>query len=188
MPSSYLGASQFAGAIGISPYGSRAELWRLMTRRKTFDGNVYTQHGNDSEPLAVAAYEAHTGEIVTDQQRWYSLEYLGAHIDGRVGDRTTEFKCPFNRMYEDVPVYNMCQLQGQMHLAGVPHCHFVAWRFDELTRTESLRIWHVDYSEEYWLWMRPMLDEFWQMVQTDTEPPRMTRKPIPLDVERQRIA
>ncbi len=182
MPSSYLGASQFAGAIGISPYASRAELWRLLTRRKTFDGNIATRHGNDSEPLAVAAYEAHTGEIVTDQQQWYSLEYLGAHIDGRVGNRTTEFKCPFNRMYEDVPPYNMCQLQGQMHLAGVPECHFIAWMPDEL------RIWRVEYSAEYWLWMRPMLDEFWQMVQNDTEPPRMTRKPKPFEVARQRVA
>lgn len=180
--SPYLGASNFAGAIGISPYGSRAELWRLLTRRKTFDGNQYTRHGNTCEPLAVAAYEAHTGDIVTDQQRWYSLDkYLGCHIDGRANNRITEFKCPWSRMYEDVPDYYVTQVQGQMHLSETEECHFTVWMLNEL------RIWLVTYSPEYWLWMRPKLDEFWQMVESDIEPPRLMRKPKPPEVKKMRI-
>lgn len=178
----YLSASQFASAAGICPYNSRAEAWRLITGRKTFDGNDATRHGEDCEPLAVAAYEARTGEIVTDRQRWFEHEHFGTHIDGRAGTVVTEFKCPVSGLYEDVPAHYMAQIQGQMRLVGAPACHFVAWTQDEL------RIWAVEYSDEYWLWLRPLLDQFWKFVETDEEPARLKRKPKPLEVKTERIA
>lgn len=178
----FLSASQFAAAIGISPYSSRAEAWRLITGRKTFDGNDATRHGEQCEPLAVAAYEAHTGEIVTDQQRWFEQEFLGTHIDGIASGRITEFKCPVAGLYEDVPEHYMPQIQGQMTLANLAECHFVAWSHDEL------RIWRVEHSNEYFEWMRPLLTEFWSMVQTDTEPARLKRKPTPIKLRTERIA
>lgn len=178
----YLSASQFSAAAGISPYQSRAEAWRLITGRKTFDGNDATRHGEECEALAVAAYEAHTGEIVTHQQRWYEREHFGTHIDGLAGFAITEFKCPFAGIYEDVPAHYMPQVQGQLALTLAPECHFVAWTNDEL------RIWRVKYSDEYWKWMRPLLDEFWECVQKDTEPGRLKRRPTPIEVKTERIA
>lgn len=179
----YLSASQFSAAVGISPYQSRAEAWRLITCRKTFDGNDATRHGTECEPLAVAAYEAHTGEIVTDQQRWFEREHFGTHVDGLVGgDLVTEFKCPVAGIYDDVPAHYMAQIQGQMGIALVTECHFVAWTPDEL------RIWKVEFSKDYWFWMRPLLDEFWQCVQKDIEPARLKRKPKPIEVPSVRIA
>lgn len=177
----YLGASQFAAAIGISPYTSRAEQWRLMTGRKTFDGNDATRHGTECEPLAVAAYEAHTGEIVVDQQRWYGLDYFGTHIDGRTSTNLVECKCPFAGIYDEVPVHYMPQVQGQMWLAKVNRCHFVAWTADEF------RIWEVEFEIDYFRWMVPLLEEFWQCVQNDVEPARLKRKPKPIEVKTVRI-
>lgn len=177
----YLGASQFSAAIGINPYTSRAEQWRLMTGRKTFDGNDATRHGNECEPLAVAAYEAHTGDIVIDQQRWYSMDEFGTHIDGSAGRTITEFKCPVAGLYEDVPAYYMTQIQGQMWIADFDLCHFVAWTPDEL------RIWQVEYSVDYVRWMYPMLREFWELVLKDVEPARLKRKPKPMEVKTTRI-
>lgn len=178
----YLGASQFAAAIGISPYTSRAEQWRLMTGRKTFDGNDATRHGNECEPIAIATYEAHTGEIVIDRQRWYALEEFGTHIDGRAGLTITEFKCPVAGLYDDVPAHYMAQIQGQMWIADMDECHFVAWTPDEL------RIWEVGYSLDYVQWMHPLLKEFWGLVQNDVEPARLKRKPKPIEVKTERIA
>lgn len=178
----FLGASQFAAAIGISPYCSRAEAWRLITGRTTFEGNDATRHGQQCEPLAIAAYEAHTGDIVTDQQRWYSSEYLGTHIDGRVAAIVTEFKCPFVGIYEAVPEHYMPQIQGQMRLTGEAELHFVAWTPDDL------RIWRVPYNAEYWLWMRPLLDAFWDCVERDIEPERLKRRPKHRELETERIA
>jgi putative phage-type endonuclease len=177
----YLSASQFAAAAGISPYQSRAEAWRLITGRKTFDGNDATRHGEECEALAVAAYEAHTGEIVTDQQRWYSVDHYGTHIDGNAGGLVTEFKCPVSGIYEDVPVHYMPQIQGQMYICGSGLCHFVAWTHDEM------RIWLVECSSTYWNWLEPLLGEFWQCVQKDIEPARLKRKPKPIEVKTTRI-
>lgn len=178
----YLGASQFAAAIGVSPYASRAEQWRLMTGRKTFDGNDATRHGEANEDNAVAAYEAHTGEIVIDRQRWYSFEYMGTHIDGMASGLVTEFKCPFVGTYEDVPEHYMPQIQGQMQLAHADACHFVAWNPDEL------RVWLVLRNVDYWNWMLPLLEQFWECVQKDIEPPRLKRKPTQIEVKTERIA
>jgi putative phage-type endonuclease len=178
----YLSASQFSAAIGINPYQSRAEAWRLITGRKTFDGNDATRHGNECEPIAVAAYEAHTGQIVTDQQRWFEREYFGTHIDGLAGQTITEFKCPVAGLYDDVPPYYMAQIQGQMGIVLVTDCHFVAWTPDEM------RIWRVEFSLDYWNWMRPLLDEFWNCVQKDIEPGRLKRRPQPVAVKTERIA
>jgi len=177
----YLGASQFAAAIGISPYTSRAEQWRLMTGRKTFDGNDATRHGNECEPIAVSEYEAITGLIVVDRQRFFAKDYLGTHVDGIASGRVTEFKCPIAGLYDDVPPHYMAQVQGQMYLADLTECHFVAWTPDEL------RIWKVARSDEYVSWMLPMLDEFWSMVQKDIEPPRLKRKPKPVEVKTERV-
>jgi predicted phage-related endonuclease len=177
-----LTASQFAAAAGISPYTSRAEAWRLITGRKTFEGNAATEHGNDCEGMAVAAYEAHTGEIVTDRQKWFEEDHYGTHIDGNAGGLITEFKCPVAGMYDDVPLHYMPQVQGQMRLAGSGQCHFVAWTHDEL------RIWLVESDGKYWEWLRPLLEQFWSYVQTDAEPPRLSRKPKPFEVKTQRIA
>jgi putative phage-type endonuclease len=177
-----LTASQFAAAAGISPYTSRAEQWRLITGRKTFEGNAATEHGNDCEPIAVAAYEAFTGDLVLARQEWFQREHYGTHVDGMVSDRVVEVKCPVGAMYEDVPPHYMPQIQGQMMLAGAEDCHFVAWTPNEL------RIWRVPIDTKYWEWLRPFLEEFWQYVQNDAEPPRLARKPKPFEVKSERVA
>jgi len=178
-----LTASVFGAAIGINPYMSRQKLFRTIKGLEPkFEGNEMTQWGNDHEQDAVDSYEAHTGVIAFntgEQQKFVihpAFDWMGCTPDGNTNDRLIEVKCPFNKMYEDVPAYYMAQMMGQMAITGHNKCDFVAWREDET------RIWAVEYSDEYVEVMFEMLKEFWQYVQDDVEPKRK-RKPVLPDVK-----
>lgn len=77
-------------------------LWQLVAERLTGQQeesytNADMQRGTEKEPIARAAYEAHTGEFVTQTGFWLhpTIEWLGASPDGLVGDDgLIEIKCP----------------------------------------------------------------------------------------------
>ena len=181
-----LTASNFGAAIGVNPYMSRQKLFRTIKGLEPkFEGNEMTQWGNDHEQDAVDAYEAAHGVIVLDAGDKQAFvidavhDWLGCTPDGRVAgeaDRLLEVKCPYNKMYKDIPAYYMAQIQGQMYITQHHQCDFVAWTEDEL------RVWRVDYNETYWEVMFKMLNEFWDYVQDDIEPKRK-RKPVLPDVK-----
>ena len=172
-----LTASNFANAMGIG-YSSRQQLWRELTGvDEPFQGNEMTDYGNDNEHKAVDAYEISQNVIVMlsgDNQHFVKHadhDWLGCTPDGRTSDRLVEFKCPFNGVYNDAPAHYLAQVQGQMAITSHTQCDLVAWSPDEL------KIWRVDFSEEYWQAMLELLTEFWRHVQENTEPKRR-KKPI----------
>lgn len=77
-------------------------LWQLVAERETGQAEeTYTNadmtRGSEIEPVARAAYEAHTKEFVTTTGFWLhpTIPYFGASPDGLVGtEGLIEIKCP----------------------------------------------------------------------------------------------
>lgn len=183
----FLTASQFAAALGLNPYTSRAKLYRQMRGLEPrFAGNAATEHGNVTEPVALAAYEAQMGLLVDGRQKWFEKRHYGTHIDGltRVpGEREgilVEVKCPIAGLYESPPPYYLPQVIGQQWLADEVRTHFVAY-FEG-----ALRVWDIAYHKDYAEWMIAALDAFWEDTQAGREPPhrKLVQPKFDLHIER----
>lgn len=172
-----LTASNFAAAIGISPYQSRAKLWReLKGLEPGFEGNAATDWGTEHEPFAISDYEIRSGNLVIPSPFVAHPEFpwLGASPDGLVGDGgCIEAKCPYGQqLYGTVPEHYRPQVAGVLEVTNRSWCDFICWTPDiaEITR--------VNRDPDYWNWMFPLLQEFWFFVTTDREPPRLKAKPV----------
>ena len=172
---SLLTASAFGAAIGLNPYQSRQQLWRIKTGREVFEGNDRTQYGIDNEPLAIAKYEAITGDLVSPGRFCTNPKYpsFGATPDGFVVARLLEVKSPVSGLYKQIPVYYLAQMIGQLEIAnGVGSyeaCQFFAWT------PEESNLWTVFRSAAAWGVMLPLLNSMVEAIRTDKEPPRFKK-------------
>ena len=93
-------ANDFCAAETTAAYQNY--LWDLVSERETQTAtegysDAYMQRGTEMEPIARAAYEAHTGTFVTETGFWLhpTIPFFGASPDGLVGDDgLIEIKCP----------------------------------------------------------------------------------------------
>lgn len=100
-----------------------------------FEGNGWTNQGNEREPLARIAYEIHTGRLV-DQVGFCRHETLeaGCSPDGLIGeDGLYESKCPKPRVHHAtiqkprVPLEYVPQVQGSLWVTGRKWADFVSF-------------------------------------------------------------
>lgn len=173
-----LTGSQVGGAIGVSPYASRQETWRLITGRKIFEGNEATEYGSAMESSAVLAYEIKTDTIVQkslDSQEFIMYEdWLGITPDGYVGDIYFEAKCPFSlRIPEEVPPHYMAQVQVGMKITKRLIAHLCYWT------PKKLKVFEIKYNDEYWQAVLPLMLEFNQYLKDDVEPKRKGQPILP---------
>ena len=166
-----LTASDFASACGLNPYCSRQRLFRLKTGREVFEGNDDTRYGERNEKLAIAKYEAITGSLVSPGRFCTNPLYpnLGATPDAFVDGRILEVKCPVSGLYKEIPVYYLAQMVGQMEIADVGVCDFLAWT------PEESKLWEVSRSKAAWVVMRPLLESMVGYIRSDMEPPRFKK-------------
>ena len=132
-------------------------LWQLVAERETGLAeetyiNSDMQRGTEKEPIARAAYEAHTGTFVTQTGFWLhpEIQYFGASPDGLVGDDgLIEIKCPRTsthlqyRKEGKVPTKYKRQMMCQLLCTGRKWVDFVS--FDDRVR-ESKRLFIVRYT------------------------------------------
>ena len=93
-------ANDFCAAETTAAYQNL--LWQLVAERETqiveeAYVNADMQRGTEMEPIARAAYEAHTGTFVTQTGFWLhpTIPFFGACPVGLVGDEgLIEIKCP----------------------------------------------------------------------------------------------
>ena len=174
---SLLTASAYGAACGLNPYQSRQQLWRIKTGREVFEGNDRTQYGIDNEPLAIAKYEAITGDLVSPGRFCTNPKYpnFGAtpdaffKSDGVLRDRLLEVKAPVSGLYKRIPVYYLAQIVGQMEITEVDFCDFFAWEPNEH------KLWEVSRSPAAWEVMLPLLNSMVEAIRTDKEPPRFKK-------------
>ena len=98
--------------------------------------NAAMQHGTDTEPMALSAYEAAQGVLVQAEGfvTHPSIEQSGASPDGLVGDSgLIEIKCPNTATHLDtllakkMPSKHRAQVQWQMACTGRHWCDFVSF-------------------------------------------------------------
>ena len=141
-----LGASQLADALSKGKDGkpgatSNNLKAKLVVERLTGiqeDGfkNAAMQHGVDSEEAARLAYEAHTGQFVTEVGLYKHPAIEGTHAspDGLVGDDgLVEIKCPNSGTHIEtlrtgkIPTKYLYQMQWQMRCTDRQWCDFVSF-------------------------------------------------------------
>lgn len=142
-----LTASNFAAALGVSPYTSRQKLVRTMGgsgyQANSLPTNIACQWGTNNEPNGIMEYTLATGNRVATE--WFvthpHLHWLGGSPDGLVdNDGLIEVKCPFKQeVYNGVPVHYYPQVNGLMEICDRNWCDFVVWTPDKLHITRLKR-------------------------------------------------
>lgn len=150
--------SRVGGILGVNPYAKPDDVLREMVREyfgadKEFNGNAATNHGEKMEPVALAFYEARTGNRV-DQVGFVKHDdypWIGASPDGLVGiDGGLEIKCPYwaktpYSVHEKPSYFAQCQLV--MQVCDIDWMDFVCYISDEINLVERLHrepSWFLD--------------------------------------------
>ena len=138
-------ASRVSDIIGKTQSGysaSRANYMALLVCERLTGAaaesysNAAMQHGTDTEPMALSAYEAAKGVLVQAEGfvTHPSIEQSGASPDGLVGDSgLIEIKCPNTATHLDtllskkMPSKHRPQVQWQMACTGRHWCDFVSY-------------------------------------------------------------
>ena len=138
-------------------YAVELALERITGQRNEGFSNAAIQRGNDLEPLARAAYEAMTGELVEECGLILhpSIEMTGASPDGLIGtDGLIEIKCPNSATHLEVmasgkadPQY-LPQMAWQMACTGRQWCDFASYD-DRFPADLQLFVVRVPRNEKY---------------------------------------
>jgi predicted phage-related endonuclease len=173
-----LGVSNFAAAAGVCTYTSRAQLWRYKTGRAVREITPWMTQGKQNEFRAVTAVEIQTGLWFENTGEGEQVRYehltdwalLVAYPDGVDGDTGLEVKCP-RKLYSEVPVIYQIQMAGQFMVCGFSRIIFGAWSPAET------RMWEVRPNRKLEDALFPKLKEWAEYIHSDTEPPRLARRP-----------
>ena len=138
-------ASRISDIIGKTQSGysaSRANYMALLICERLTGAaaesysNAAMQHGTDTEPMALSAYEAAQGVLVQAEGfvTHPSIEQSGASPDALVGDSgLLEIKCPNTATHLDtllakkMPSKHRPQVQWQMACTGRHWCDFLSY-------------------------------------------------------------
>jgi putative phage-type endonuclease len=157
-------------------------LWQLVAERETqvveeSFVSADMERGSELEPIARAAYEAHTGTFVTQTGFWLhpEIKWFGASPDGLVGDEgLIEIKCPRTsthlryRSEGKVPTKYKRQMMCQLLCTGRKWVDFVS--FDNRVReSKQLFIVRFEPKEKELTEMSESIHKFLQNVEKECE-------------------
>ena len=174
----FLGASDAAAVMGVSPWMTQYQLWEdKLDLAPPKEDNYYMQRGRDLEPIARDAYIAFTGNHVEPRQIFHpSIRYMMANMDGISDDNTiaVEIKCPGEKdhnLAKDglVPEKYFPQLQHQLAVSGIDEMHYFSYRDGDT----ALVI--VKRDEAYIKKLIVEERKFWECVENLTPPPLSDR-------------
>jgi putative phage-type endonuclease len=167
-------ASETPVVLGLSPWLTPYGLWLIKTGRSTQAVTQAMTHGTNTEPMARAAYEVQTGQVMQPlvmQDGAYSASLDGITL---AGDLIVEIKCPFrgkqSKLWREaregtVPAYYAAQIQHQIMVSGAAEAHL--WVFadgDGLLLTLHRDEGAMEAIRGAWDTFAPYLD-------SDTPPP-----------------
>jgi putative phage-type endonuclease len=128
------------GGATRATYLTALALERITGVREDFKTTFAMEQGTEREPFARSAYEAHTGQFVTEIGFcMHDTLQVGVSPDGLVGKvGMTEYKCPMPKTHLEYlrlepgkcpPAYRW-QVQGQLWVAEREWCDFVSYNPD----------------------------------------------------------
>jgi len=138
-----------------SNYMTELALERITGQRQESFTNAAMQWGTETEPLARAAYEAETGEIVDEVAmiEHPSIAMTGASPDGLIGaDGLIEIKCPNSATHMETLLNKkpaakyITQMMWQMACTKRQWCDFVSFdpRFPQHLQLFTTRVMRDD--------------------------------------------
>lgn len=138
-----------------SNYMTELALERITGQRQESFTNAAMQWGTETEPLARAAYEAETGEIVDEVAmiEHPSIAMTGASPDGLIGaDGLIEIKCPNSAAHMETLLNKkpaakyITQMMWQMACTKRQWCDFVSFdpRFPQHLQLFTTRVMRDD--------------------------------------------
>ncbi len=177
--SKYLGGSDMAAVMGVSPYKSRYQLWLEKTGRveaKDISGLPHVRRGIEGEVVAREMIEAHTGTNFEPSAWKHDLyDFLVCHDDG-YDEKTRqilEIKCMGKADHEKcfkeqwIPEHYKMQLQFNMMLSNAEKGLFVSF----VPESRDVVIVHMSPDDKLQAELLEKAVEFWCInVQKDIEP------------------
>lgn len=182
-----LTASDFGAAVGYSNFATPLEvaLDRSAIKSKEFSqaSKIAMAHGTNTENKAREYYIKLTNKQVQEVglAKWKQNLYLGASLDGDIGEGMIEIKCPIkmytpllyrqglipskNVIIADPKHYNptnyahiwpthFAQMQGCMAICGKKYCDYVVYT------DKQVYIECIPFVEEYWQNLHSKLEDF----------------------------
>ena len=184
--STYIGGSDAAAILGVSPWQTRYQLWAQKTGliSKPIDPakeKIFAR-GKRLEPVILQMFEDETGlKVEHRNRRFYDSEYsfLAAEIDGETGNENIDAKTaqPFARHLwgepgsDEIPIYYAAQFMHGLMVMGRDVCHVAA-----MIGLDDFRIFKIQRDDELIALIREKELEFWELVQSRTPPPIETRE------------
>lgn len=174
--------SEFAAAVGISPYKSRAQLWRekrdRVKRSDEDEDNPAMAWGREWEPHARDVLSEHLLELPVRTCGIFELRdaRFASSPDGICADGCpVEIKCPYTGDSAARPRPDqVVQCMAHMAATGQSTCHFFNFAPDGLCRYTPVR-----WNDPDWATIYEGLCIFADFVQHSTEPPpRISRRPV----------
>jgi putative phage-type endonuclease len=176
-----IGSSDASAAVGLNPYKSRLELWLEKTGRKPADdlaANDAVYWGTVLEPIVAQEYSTktqHKIRRVNAVLQHPSEPFMLANLDREIinhpqGPGILECKTAGHfavRQWEDgVPEWYQLQVLHQLAVTGRQWADVAV-----LISGQEFRIYRIDRDEEMILNLIRLEREFWQLVETDVQPP-----------------
>lgn len=175
----FLGGSDIAAVLGISPYKTATDLWLDKTKPPVEDGRnrAAKRRGSRLEPYIVDMIrEEHGLEIVARNQRYIDrdLPFMAAEIDAETQDENVEIKTvhPFKAKEwgeletDNLPLHYLAQVHHGLAVTRRQRCRVFALIGDDL------RPYVVERDDEMIEIIRARATEFWtKYVEPQVQPP-----------------
>lgn len=188
-----IGGSEAAAVVGLSPYMTTTELWKLKTgqaKPKDISSDFFVSRGVKYEPVIRNAFKELHKEYIVEYHPFDMLyqedtPYIFATLDGEIIERETNRrgileiktsepsgKAGWDNWREKVPMHYYTQLLHQMLATGYDFAILVAALF---TKDESITIRKYEFErsdcEDDLAWLLDKEKTFWRSVQAKTLPP-----------------
>lgn len=183
----YIGASESAAILGISPWQSAFDVWANKTDfdaqpQRSAAENERLYMGNLLESAIIKAYEKRYDCIVEPGKTFRHPEhsFLGANPDGMRFDAGINIECKNVSSFtadsfgepetDEIPPYYIVQVQKQMGLSGLPVTHLAA-----LFGGNTLKRYVIQFDKEIYDYIINAEIDFWQRYVVPRVPPPVTR-------------
>lgn len=190
----YIGGSEVAAALGLSPFMTNVELWEYKTgarQPKDLSGNAAVEYGVRMEPVLRALYAAEHPEMIVEHYpfdilRQDNIPYLGVTLDGELTERSSgrkgilEIKAVqatsrivWEKWRNKVPTHYFCQVLSQMLATGWHFVDLLAY-FRKLDGDGEVRCYRFEREEQEpsIKWIDTGLSQYWEKyIVTGIRPP-----------------
>jgi len=153
--------SGFGATPGKEPAGYRNYMVRLALERITGESGEDdfssrdTERGKEQEPFARMAYEAETGNVVSEVGFAYMLGVMaGCSVDGFIDRRRgiNEYKCPRPAVHYSymqltrAPADHLPQITHGLWVTGAEYCDFTSFchQFPKKLQVHTIRVRRAD--------------------------------------------